>query len=144
MRYFGKEWYRNGCKKENIDGIKEFFDNNEKNLPKWYNENFSIHDSKIIDVNYNDNILVLTLIYDAYNHPEYQIKLYNPTIIDDCELKESWCISNEIYIEKSLCEFHLMCDVKHNERYGNLFYFTVQCSKIEISFCNQNCLIKPH
>ena len=102
MRYFGKEWYRNGCKSENIAGIKEFFDCSN------------------------------------------QIKLYKPIIIENCKLKNAWCISDEIYSEKSICEFHLMCDIKVDERYGNLSHFTVKCSTIEISLRNHNCLIKPN
>lgn len=143
MRYFGKEWYRNGCNSKNVVGVEEYFEYKEKYLPRWYNEDFSIHDSKIIDINYNDSLLVLTLIYDTYDRPEYQIKFYNPIILENCQLKDSWCISNEIYIDNSLCEYHLMCDVNVNERYGNLYYFTVQCSKIEISLNNHNCLIEP-
>lgn len=143
MRYFGKEWYRNRYNNENVVETEKYFEYERKHLPEWYNEKFSIHDSKIIDVKYNDSLLVLTLIYDTYDHPEYQIKFYNPIILENCQLKDSWCISDEIYIDNSLCEYHLMCDVNVNGRYGNLYYFTVRCSKIEISLNNQNCLIEP-
>ena len=142
MRYFGKEWYLNGCDNKNVDGVDKFFEYEEKYLPKWYNDKFSIHDSKIVSVKRSQNLLEFTLLYDDYNHTEYKIKFFNPEILELCQLIDSFCISDEIYVENSQCEFHLMCDIKINEIYGNLHYFTVKCSKIEIAFDGNICIIE--
>lgn len=141
MRYFGKEWYLNGCNSENVVGADKFLEYEEKYLPKWYNDEFSIHDSKIINVKQSQDLLEFTLLYDDNNHTEYKIKFFNPEILELCQLKDSFCISDEIYVENFECEFHLMCDIKINERYGNLDYFTVKCSKIEIVFGSNICTI---
>lgn len=141
MLYFGKEWYKNGCKVNNNNEINEYYNFCEKNLPKWYNENFSIHDSKIIDVKYNDSLIVLTLIYDDCTHQKYEIRFANPTVIEECDLLDSWCISDEIHFVDNFCEFHLMCDTKVQEFYGNLSYFTVKCTEIQIVFKDNYCVI---
>lgn len=138
MRYFGKEWYLNGCNSENVVGADKFFEYEEKYLPKWYNDEFSIHDSKIINVKQSQDLLELTLLYDDNNCTEYKIKFFNFKILELCQLIDSFCISDEIYIENSKCEFHLMCDIKGC---GNLHYFTVKCSKIEIAFDGNICII---
>lgn len=142
MNYFGKEWYLNGCNSEDVVGAKEFMAYEEKHLPKWYKDNFSIHDSKIINVKQSEDLLEFTMLYDDNNHTEYKIKFFNPEILELCQLIDSFCISDEIYVENSHCEFHLMCDIKINETYGNLYYFTVKCSKMEIVFEGNVCIIK--
>lgn len=127
MKYYGKEWYNNECRP--IERNKEYIDYMNKCLPKWYND-ISLHDSRIIRVKKNKDLVVLNLEHDDYEHTNYQFLLYNPIIIEDCRLNRCWCISNEIYINDNSCEFHLMVGSEDDEQ--RLDYFTVECAKIEM------------
>lgn len=86
-----------------------YLDYGKNNLPQWYND-FSFHDSKIIKIKSFDNLMVLDLIADDYKETKYKIKFYNPKIIEECNLLNAWCISNELYLNDNSCEFHLLAD----------------------------------
>lgn len=129
MKYFGKEWYYNCC---NNEKGKEYLSYSEKCLPRWYND-FSIHDSKIEKICTDEKAIVLYLIDDDYLRTKYQIILHNPTVIESCNLIGSWCISDEVYIDNGLCEYHLMVDNCDSGKQV-LDYFTVKCSEIEVVY----------
>lgn len=128
MKYYGKEWYKNGCiiPKEKS---QEYADYVNRCLPKWYSD-FSMHDSEIIGFKKDKDLIKLNLKYDDDKHTNYQILLYNPEIVESCHLVGCWCISDEIYINDDCCEFHLM--VGYAESVLVLNYFTVKCSRIEM------------
>ena len=128
MKYYGKEWYKNGCiiPKEKS---QEYADYVNRYLPKWYND-ISIHDSEVIGMIKDKNLITLILQYDDYKRTNYKILLYNPEIIENCRIVGCWCISDEIYINDDCCEFHLMVSCEETEQV--LKYFTVKCSKIEM------------
>lgn len=136
MKYFGKEWYNGQCK----SGMEqyEYLDYEKSTLPKWYTD-FSFHDSKIIKIKSFDNLMVLDLISDDYKKTKYKIKFYNPKVIEECNLTNAWCISNELYFNDNSCEFHLMADVWSDidDRFSHE-YFTVKCSNIELLYGNKS------
>ncbi len=114
-----------------------YLDYGKNNLPQWYND-FSFHDSKIIKIKSFDNLMVLDLIADDYKETKYKIKFYNPKIIEECNLLNAWCISNELYLNDNSCEFHLLADVWSDidDRFLHE-YFTVKCSNIELLYGNK-------
>lgn len=100
-------------------------------LPRWYND-FSFHDSKIINVEEFENSIVLNLEFDDFIHTKYQLKLFNPKIIEYCKLKNSWWLFDEMYINENCFEFHIM--VSDFDDNSIISYFTVKCSDILLIF----------
>lgn len=132
MKYFNKEWYNNGCK--STETQKEYINYMNEHLPKWYQE-FSIHDNQIKNAIECNDCLITNMIYDDYNHTNYQIKFYSPKILENCDLKNDWCLYDELYINNNLCEYHLMVmDFNNNDI---IKCFTVECSNIELIINNK-------
>lgn len=136
MKYFTKDRYVlefNGvglswCFKDS-ETDQEYIDYKRKCLPKWYNE-FSIHDDQIKGFTQMDDKIILEIAADDYKHTRYQLIFYNPHIIDICELKNAWCLYDELYVSDNSCEYHLMVADFNNNRTIN--YFTVKCSNLEL------------
>ncbi len=140
MKYYNKEWYNNGCRP--IEKNKEYIDYMNKYLPKWYKD-ISLHDSEILNVKECNDLITFNLIYDDYIHTKYQLRFYNPKIIETCRLVGTWCVSDEIYVNDESCEFHLMVDWSEDgEPKPILGYFTVECTKIELFMNNKLYEIK--
>lgn len=129
MKYFTKEWYANGCK----DSAKNqnYIDYMRSHLPRWYND-FSFHDSIVLDVKEIDNLMILNMEFDDFQHTKYQLKLYDPKIIEYCKLKNSWWLFDELYINENCFEFHIM--VSDFDDNNKISYFTVKCSDILLIF----------
>ncbi len=137
MKYFTKEWYANGCK--DSEGNQNYVQYVRKYLPRWYND-FSFHDSKILDVKESDNLMILNMEFDDFQHTKYQLKLYDPKIIEYCKLKNSWWLYDEIYRNNSGFEFHIMVnDFEDSSIYR---YFTAECSDIKLIFMGKTYSIK--
>lgn len=107
--------------------VQDYLNYEKKFLPKWYNE-FSVHDNIIIQVIKTKDLLILDSVYDDSISTKYQLKFYNPTIIEDCEMENAWCLVDELYINENKCEYHLLVEDSN----GNKNYFTVKCSDIEL------------
>ena len=125
MKVFTKEWDLFG--KYSDEKVQDYLSYEKKFLPKWYNE-FSIHDNRIIQVIKTKDLLILDSVYDDSLSTKYQLKFYNPTIIEDCEMENAWCLVDELYINENKCEYHLLVEDSN----GNKNYFTVKCSDIEL------------
>lgn len=135
MKHFDKKWYNEQCKL--MCGLteeqKEYLDYLHNFLPKWYAD-FSMHDSKILSVDKNNDYIELKLLHD-YGNKEYYLKFYSPNVIENCNLIGSWCISDELYLENNCCEFHLMVHAySKNTDNLSLEYFTIKCSNMELLF----------
>ena len=134
MKYFGKESYNGQCKsgKEQY----EYLDYEKSTLPKWYND-FSFHDCLILNMYATDDYIELELTFNN-DDIEFYLRFYSPNIVENCNLIGSWCISDELYLDKNSCEFHLMVHAwsKTNNRL-ELEYFTVNCSNIELLYDNK-------
>ncbi|MDE6413355.1 MAG: hypothetical protein K2K42_05680 [Eubacterium sp.] len=125
MKVFTKEQELFG--NSNDKKVQDYLNYEKKFLPKWYNE-FSIHDNIIIQVIKTKDLLILDSVYDDSISTKYQLKFYNPTIIEDCEMENAWCLVDELYINENECEYHLLVE----DSTGNKNYFTVKCSDIEL------------
>ena len=137
LKYFTKEWYANGC--EDSEENQNYVQYVQKYLPRWYND-FSFHDSKILDVKEIDNLMILNMEFDDFQHTKYQLKLYDPKIIEYCKLKNSWWLFDELYINENCFEFHIMV----NDFEDSSIYrcFTAECSDIKLIFMGKTYSIK--
>lgn len=124
MKIFTNEWYKSGQKTN--EAVKNYFKYMKNHLPEWYNE-FSVHDNKIKQAVQTENLLILVCSYDDWCSTEYQFIFHKPTIIENCELVNAWCLVDELYISETECEYHLHVE----DSFGNSNYFTVKCSDIE-------------
>ncbi|MCH5315084.1 MAG: DUF4085 family protein [Eubacterium sp.] len=127
MKVFTKEWYYytsayNGKTMPYLSYVKE-------NLPRWYSD-FSIHDNQIKKVIRTDNLIILDSVYDDYKSTKYQLKFYNPIVIEDCKMENAWCLCDEVYLTEDGCEYHLLIQDFNDNNVLN--YFTVKCSNIEL------------
>lgn len=129
LKHFTKEWYVAGC--NDSEKNQNYIDYMRSHLPRWYND-FSFHDSKIIDVEDFENLIVLNLEFDDFIHTKYQLKLYNPKITEYCKLQNSWWLFDEMYINENSFEFHIM--VSDFDDNSIISYFTVKCSDIQLIF----------
>ena len=109
----------------------------KNNLPEWYNQ-FSFHDCLILNLYTTDDYIELEISFNDENDIEFYLRFYSPNIVENCNLIGSWCISDELYLDKNSCEFHLMVHAwsKTNNRL-ELEYFTVNCSNIELLYDNK-------
>jgi len=119
--------------------IDEYRDYKEKYLPEWY-KNFKLHDSHIVNIEYLDDELILTVEHDMFKHPKFQICFYEYKVVEDCDIIDSWIIEDELYINYNENEFHLLVDTtieNHNLR----AYFTIRFKKMEMIFNDLICTI---
>ena len=127
MKVFTKEWYYYTSAYN--DKTKPYLDYEKENLPKWYND-FSIHDNQIKNVIRTDDLIILESVYDDCKSTKYQLKFYDPIVIEVCEMKNAWCLYDEVYLTENGCEYHLMVMDFNDNDIRN--YFTVKCSDIEL------------
>lgn len=133
MKCFTKKWYL--FEDYSDRAVKKYFDYKMKYLPKWYHE-FSIHDDQIESITIFDNSIVLDIISDDSIRTEYQLIFYNPLILENCKIEKAWCIADELYTDKNICEYHLMVmDYNDNDI---LNYFTIKCDNIELLINNKS------
>ncbi|MDD6728564.1 MAG: DUF4085 family protein [Eubacteriales bacterium] len=125
MKIYTKEWYRSGCTKHNQITDKNYIDNDLINL----------HDCQIISNDFPDarsqgkHILLLDNSGSMSNINKIVIDNY--TVLENCKLKNAWCIAEELYkLDNGRYELHLLTQyiTKHNEE---LNYLTVKCKHIE-------------
>lgn len=55
----------------------------------------------------------------------YEFKFNNPQILESCNMLNSWCVSNEMYVSENGCEDEV------------LSYYAIRCSKIELKMKNK-------
>lgn len=125
--------------KKQIDEYKNY---EEKTLPEWY-RGLSFHDNDIINAEYENGKLILTLNYDLPKSLPYKICFYDYEIIESCNLINAWIIADELYLEQGNNEFHLLVDsqiedssLEHDFKRA---YFTVRFSKMEMIFNDLIC-----
>ena len=127
MKYFTKEWYKNGCvKNEEIFNYYKYCASHNATFPKFWNK-ISFHDAKIINVISADKILTIELLLSD-NFKTVFLKFKDPQIIKNCELHDKICIAEELYIKNGYA-FHLLLSDNNNE----LYEFTMFCSNIELA-----------
>lgn len=127
MKYFTKEWYKNGCvKNEEIFNYYKYCASHNAAFPKFWNK-ISFHDAKIINVISADKILTIELLLSD-NFKTVFLKFKDPQIIKNCELHDKICIAEELYIKNGYA-FHLLLSDNNNE----LYEFTMFCSNIELA-----------
>lgn len=138
MKYYTKEWHKNGCKcTDNQDEYWQLLDTCKGKLPKWYDDKFSLHDNKIVSVDYQKSadgkqILTLNMDYSGGFDTVGALKFENCTILENAPLENSWCIADEMYLQDNgMIEFHLLLQNFQQKSDDNLFYFTVLCEKID-------------
>lgn len=145
MKYFNKEFYLKSCIEGCIDSNitaaynKEYNSFKEK-LPEWYNEEFTVHDLKIIGVeavSKDENTKQLILKFDCSGGFMQidSLTFVNYKIIEDTSLVNTWCIGDEIYVNSDgKFEYHLLIDnpdcYVNGDKSSRLFYFTVVCYDI--------------
>ena len=139
MKYYNEEWVNN-CMEFNKQGKgKEYFEYSKKYNPQWYHE-FSFHDSRIISVDKEENYMKLNLEYDDYKHTKYQLVFYNPQVLEECNLENTWWLVDELYQTDNGCEFHFLVD-DFNSGNRVLGFYTLNCSRIELLFENQKYFV---
>lgn len=127
MKYFTKEWYKNGCvKNEEIFNYYKYCASHNAAFPKFWNK-ISFHDARIINVISADKILTIELLLSD-NFKTVFLKFKDPQIIKNCELHDKICIAEELYIKNGYA-FHLLLSDNNNE----LYEFTMFCSNIELA-----------
>ena len=127
MKYFTKEWYKNGCvKNEEIFNYYKYCASHNAAFPKFWNK-ISFHDARIINVISADRILTIELLLSD-NFKTVFLKFKDPQIIKNCELHDKICIAEELYIKNGYA-FHLLLSDNNNE----LYEFTMFCSNIELA-----------
>lgn len=131
MKIFTKEWALFGSHHDKK--VLDYLNYEKTILPKWYNE-FSVHDNQIVEVIRKENVIIFNAEYDDDKHTKYQFILYDPTIIEDCEIDNAWCLYDELYIDNDKCEYHLSVEDSN----GVTSYFTVECSNIELYINGRN------
>lgn len=135
MKYLEKELYPDQCesKKEH----SKYLDYSKITLPEWYNE-FSFHDCLILNVYTTDGYIELEIEFE-HDDTEFYLRFFSPQIIENCNLVGCWWISDELYLDKESCEFHLTVDTwsKTNDRLIRE-YFTVKSSNIELLYGNKS------
>jgi len=124
--------------------IDEYRSYEENNLPEWY-RGLSFHDNNIINVEYDEGKLVLTLNYDLPKTTSYKICFYDYEIIESCNLINAWILADELYLEQENNEFHLLVDcpvidscVEHDYQRA---YFTIRFKKMEMIFNDLICTL---
>ncbi len=144
MKYWTNECYNMYCYfrddeeyflyKKQID---EYRDYEKNNIPEWY-RNFRLHDSHIVNAEFLEHKLFLTIEHDMSKHPKYQVCFYNYEVIENCDVIDSWIIVDELYLGQENNEFHLLLDSPVDDDY-NRAYFTVKFKKMEMIFNNLVC-----
>ena len=133
MKYYTEDWVYNCMEFNRLNKDKEYHDYSHKYLPDWYNK-FSFHDSGIISVDENSDLMTLNMVFGDINETKYQLRFYNPIIIEECKLENTSWLADELYLtDDGGCEFHFMIDdFTSGER--ELGFFTLRCSRMELIF----------
>ena len=128
MKYFTKEWYRNGClDSECLNSYYDYYEMHQKAFPDLYNK-ISFHDAHLLHNEMDRGVLSIEFLIDSDNQTVV-LKLTDPQILEGCNLTNKICLAVELYVQNGYEFSMLLCDMNNN-----LYEFTVACSNINLDY----------